>query len=804
MSLQPQETGATDGIDLPTVCILCSHNCGIRVDVSNGALRAVRADPTDPATRGYFCHKALSLPHYVAHAERLRFPLKRTASGFVGIGWDQAIAEIALSLRSLRQAHSPRSIALVGVGVQGNHLDWAYALGFLKALGSPWWFNAMAQEKTQHALIDRWMLKAPPTVYLHSDGERSEYLLVMGTNPLLSHRGRNPRDLLRQMHADPSRTLVVVDPRRTQTARLADLHLRVRPGGDAYLLLGVLAEIVRQELYDADFIRRRTRGSARLAARLRAIDPGEMAARAGIDREDLRGVASGFATADTAAVFWDLGVEQVPNSTLISYLIRVLLTLTGNLGSRGGNTFHSMFAPAYGPLLERNPYRAPVSGIQAIPAFGPFGMFSPNLLPEEIERDHRERIRAVIVEGANPLVNYSDSARYREAFDKLDLLVVIDPALTETARRAHYVLPTPVAYEKWEWSGFPKGYPEIFARIRPPVVAAPAEALPEAEIYARLVESLGIVPRPPRRLRRAAGTTRPDATRDRATRDRAGDLGYLATILIRAVVSSRAALGGTFARVLFWTYRTAGIRLPAPALASLWLTCHFVALTRRRDVLRSLGRQRRWCSPPRLGAQLFRKLLDNPQGVEVARLDPSRNLRQHCGFWDGRVRLAPRPLLRELERVLEDPPREDAEYPLLLFSGERRRWTANTILRNPAWRRGEGSHCTLRMNSEDARAAGVGSGDGTEDRVRLETRRGTVEIPLELDDRLPPGLVSAPNGFGTFYPDETTGELQAVGVNINSLTDAADRDPFTGIPFHKHVPCRVTRAGGGVGSSSGL
>ena len=149
--------------------------------------------------------------------------------------------------------------------------------------------------------------------------------------------------------------------------------------------------------------------------------------------------------------------------------------------------------------------------------------------------------------------------------------------------------------------------------------------------------------------------------------------------------------------------------------------------------------------------------------------------------------------MRELERVVEGPPpsREAAEYPLLLFSGERRKWTANTILRNPAWRRGKGPQCTLRMNLEDARAAGVDSGD----RVRLATRRGEVEIPVQVDDRLPPGLVSAPNGFGTFYPDETSGELRPVGVNINLLTDAANRDPFTGIPFHKHLPCRVTRAG---------
>src|SRR5262249_45338722 len=138
-------------------------------------------------------------------------------------------------------------------------------------------------------------------------------------------------------------------------------------------------------------------------------------------------------------------------------------------------------------------------------AIGNFPMFSPTLVPEEILADHPERLRALIVEGANPILSYSDAGRWREAREHLDLLVVIEPAMTETARLADYVLPTPVGYEKWEFAGFPKGYPEIFVQIRPPVVPGPPDALPEPEIYTRLAEAMGIFADPPALLHELAG-----------------------------------------------------------------------------------------------------------------------------------------------------------------------------------------------------------------------------------------------------------------------------------------------------------
>jgi anaerobic selenocysteine-containing dehydrogenase len=762
-----------DADDLATVCVLCSHNCGIRVDVRAGRITAVRADERNPITTGYICNKAMSVPFYVNHAQRVEHPLRRRADGsFERISWETAIGEIATKLAEIRAQHSARSIGLVGIGGQGNHMDAPYGLGFLRALGSKRWFNAFAQEKTQHNLMDQWMFDASPATNLHADMENARFLLVLGTNPRISNRGHNPTESFKHFADDPSRTMVVVDPRETETTRGAKRHLRVRPGSDGYLLLGMAAAIVKNELVDYELVRTRTAGFETLRDALAAIDLDEMARRCGIDTAALVETATELARAESAAIFYDLGVEQAPFSTLIAYLIRVLLTLTGNLGRPGGNIFmETLLPPVKDASRKREPERALVSGIPGIAALGNFAMFSPTLVPEEVLADHPERLRAIIVEGSNPLLSYSDTARWREAREKLDLLVVIEPAMTETAAVADYVLPTPVGYEKWEFANFPKGYPQIFVQFRPPVVPAPGEALPEPEIYARLAEAMGLFGEPPALLRELAAKAL-DA-------DGAGQ--FLAAAQELAASDPRLAKE----RTLFWSYRALAPHLPAPSLAALWLQCHLNAMLRSESVLRTLGE--RWSdkSPFEVGTELYRRVLDHPEGVEIARLDPERSFDDNVGFEDHRVRLAPEAMIDEIRRAAATPPATDPDYPFVLAAGLRTRRTANTIHRDPRWRKGRGPHCALNLSPADAKRLGVDEGTP----LRVSTRRGSLTMPAQIDAKLLPGHVWMPNGFGAVVADGSVD-----GANQNQLTDVADRDPFTGIPHHRYVLCQLERA----------
>ncbi|MCZ6782867.1 MAG: molybdopterin-dependent oxidoreductase, partial [Proteobacteria bacterium] len=455
---EPAATAAASARDLATACVICNHNCGIRVDVEDGRITAVRPDESSPITRGYMCNKGFSIPQYVEHADRLTEPLRRKSDGsFEAVSWEDALDEIAERLGEIHARHGGNAIGAVGLGGQANHLGPQYLIPMLEAMGSRRWFCAYAQEKTQHHLVEQWMFDAPPTQMFMSDAHHSDFLFCIGSNPKVSNLMRNYREAMARFGKDGGCRLVVADPRVSDTAKVADRHLQLRPGTDVYLLLGMAAEIVQRDLVDRAFIESGTHGYDRIRESLGGVDVDEMARRCGVDAAALRQTAQEFAAAERASVEAGLGSEQVRFSTLVSYLIRLILVLTNNAGRKGGNVWFGSFSPPErSPDRHQEPPRAFASGIQGVRALTPFHMFSPNLVPEEIMVDHPERLRAIVVENANPFVNYADSARWREARPRLELMVVLETAMTETARHADFVLPVPVSYAKWEFADFPR------------------------------------------------------------------------------------------------------------------------------------------------------------------------------------------------------------------------------------------------------------------------------------------------------------------------------------------------------------
>lgn len=769
---------ARSGEGLHTVCVLCSHNCGIQVDVEDGKIVKVRADESNPITQGYICNKAVTVDRYAHHKQRVEYPMRRKPDGsFERISWDTAVSEIGEKLAALRDEHGPRSLGLVGIGGQANHLDAPYASSFLRATGSRRWYNAFAQEKTQHMLVDQWMFDSPPTTFYHPDVDRATYLIVMGTNPRISNRGHNATETFKELSKKEDCKVVVLDPRETETTRGADEHIRVQPGSDAYFLLGMAATLVQRELYDVNFVAERTVGFHELRDELGRIDVSDMAARCGVTREDITRVASEFARAERSSIMFDLGVEQTRFSTLVSYLIHLNSVLSGHIGKPGTNGMIETFLPpTLSPGRHAEPERALASGIQAIRALGNAGMFSPTLVPEEVLLDHPERIRALIVEGSNPILSFSDANAWREAIDRLDLLVVVEPAFTETCRLADYVLPTPVGYEKWETALFPKRHPEIDVQVRPPILAGPEEALPEAEIYARIGEAMGILAPLPDEL---AEIAKPETAEARAA--------FLATAMgMLGDVEARGFNGES--QLLFWGYRAMGHHFPAPSLTAIFASSIANAMERTDSVVRAFGPEWAGKDPFTLGEEIFRRILAHPEGVTVAIADDSNSLDQYMGFEDKKIRVAPEAMVAEMKRALETRTNHD-EYPFVLASGLRTRWTANTIQRDPTWRKGQGPHCELHLHPEDAASLSVEKGDA----LRIETNRGSIVLPAAIDPKLRPGHVWMPNGFGVEYAETLDGERVTQGANCNEITDAADRDPITGCPHHRYVPVKLTR-----------
>ncbi len=466
-----------------TACILCECNCGIVVQLDNRKLAKIRGDKEHPASQGYTCNKALRLDHYQNNRARLTSPMRRCPDGsFEEIDWDTAIDGIAAAVKRIRDTYGGDKIFYYGGGGQGNHLGGAYSGAFLKAVGSRYRSNALAQEKTGEAWVDAHLTGG----HTRGEFEHAEVSVFVGKNPWMSQSFPRARTVLNEIAKDRHRSMIVIDPVLTDTAKMADFHLRVRPGTDAWCLASMAAVLVQEELCDEEFLARHVSGTDAVRRLLRDVPVEEYAGRCGVEAELLRAATRRIAAADSVAVFEDLGIQQAPNSTLCSYLNKLLWILTGNFAKRGGQHLHSNFGPLFRHATEVG--RTPVTGA---PVLG--GLVPSNVVPQEMLSDHPDRFRAMIVESSNPAHSLANSAGCREAFESLELLVVIDVAMTETARLADYVLPAASQFEKPEATFFNLEFPRNTFHLRRPLLEPLPGTLPEPEIWARLVRALGVV-----------------------------------------------------------------------------------------------------------------------------------------------------------------------------------------------------------------------------------------------------------------------------------------------------------------------
>jgi len=370
----------------------------------------------------------------------------------------------------------------------------------------------------------------------------------------------------------------------------------------------------------------------------------------------------------------------------------------------------------------------------------------------------------MIVESANPAHSLADSSRMREALSSLDTLVVIDIAMTETARLANYILPTPTQYEKAEATFFNFEFPANYFHLRHPLFEAPEGVLSEAEIHARLCEALGAYTEEDLAPLHAAAAESREAFIP----------AFFGTVLTNPKLAP-------YAPVIL--YRTLGPHLPAglQAGAVVWGIAHQFAAA-YPDSLRRAGFEGKGFEGPE---RLFDAILENPSGV-IYSLDEFDESWKRIKTAGGKFHAAIPELLDELESLrTQEAGTGDRAFPFVLSAGERRSFTANTILRDPAWRKKDigGS---LRINADDAAQLGVTDGD----RVRLTTKRASVEVPVEVSGMMQPGHVSLPNGLGVDHADNG-GERVQTGIAPNELTASEDRDWLAGTPWHKHVPARI-------------
>ena len=746
-----------------SACNLCYINCGVELAVAGLGADArvvkVRGDRDNPRSQGYLCNKAQAIPSYVHHRDRLTAPLRRRADGsYEVIDWETAIREIAQRLRAVVDAHGGKSLAMFGGGGQGNHAGGSYGIGFMRALGSRTVFNALSQEKTG----DFWLnghIYGSQLCHTAEDIHRCDLLLVIGANPRLAHGFTNARDQLNGMRKDPQRKLVVIDPRRTETADAADLHIALRPGTDAFLLGALLAELQRRNAFDDRFLAERATGVDEVKAALAEVPVAAWLAAADVAAADFERLVQMVVDARAMVVRVELGIQQGLNSTLNSYLEKLLYLMTGHFGRAGTHWLHSWLAPLWG--------NSPGARHFATNAEVICGLLSPNVFPDAVLTDHPERLRALWVDSSNPVNTAADTARVLAAMKALDLIVVVDVAFTETAAQAHYVLPASSQYEKCEFTLFNFEVPTNYFHVRAPVLQPLAGTLSEPEIYGRLARAMELMPSD-------------DMLAE--LRSKAQDPAAFGAAFATALAADRnvSKLGG---QVL---YETLGPTLPdgTAAAAPLWQACHRLAKMQPHAVRLALQAEAS-VDPPDLGERLFRRVIGARSGAAFTVHATPWELIEHL---DHKVHLAvPKMLdwLRQLDPAAVGP---HPDWPFVLSAGQRRLNNANQILRDPG-SRAKDPDGALYIHPQDLEALGASD----QAAIVVETSRAKIVVRAKSTDSMRRGHVALPHGYGQQHPTEQ-GHRIVVGPAINWLTDGQNRDRVADTPHHKYVPVRLYAA----------
>ncbi|OBJ31758.1 molybdopterin-dependent oxidoreductase [Mycolicibacter heraklionensis] len=423
-------------------CTLCEAHCGIRITVTDAKVSRIQGNPDDVFSHGYICPKATAMGGLHDDPDRLRTPMRRVGDAFEPVSWPEALTDIGTRLRRIRKVHGKQAVGMY-LGNPAAHSSAAiYGLLLRAALMTPNFFSASSIDQMPHEFA-AWKVFGSNVLIPITDIDRTQRLVILGANPAVSNGSLSVMPgAKRRIKAvrDRGGTVVVIDPRRTETAKLADAHVAVRPGGDLYLLLGMLHVLINENLCDTAAIARQSVGLPQLRRLVADASPEAVAARAGVDAQTIYALARDHAAADSAALYCRIGICHQEAGTLVSWLVMVINAVTGNLDRAGGTMFSTpaadvprvaKYIPAgYGAWTDRSGHYKSFRG--ELPAV---------VMADEILAAGEGQIKAMITCAGNPVSSIPQKGRLDQAMASLDLYVAIDMYVTETSRHADYILP---------------------------------------------------------------------------------------------------------------------------------------------------------------------------------------------------------------------------------------------------------------------------------------------------------------------------------------------------------------------------
>lgn len=734
------------------VCPFCEATCGVTIEVADGAIVKVRGDRDDPFSRGFICPKAYALKELHDDPERLRRPLKRTPGGWQEISWTQAYREIAARLLPIRKQYGPDAIGMYAGNPLVHDLAFLYLPVLGRALGSRNVFNAGAIDTLPKEVQTGLMFGGPfPATIPVPDIDRTKYLLIVGANPAVSHGS------LMTMPDAPGRLknviarggkVAVIDPRRTETARLASEHHFIRPGTDAAFLLAMVHTLFEERLIRLGAAAGIVNGLDSLQHSVGDFTPEAVANYCGISAAHIRRIAREFSASDGAACYGRLGTCVQKFGTLASWGVELMNILTGNLDRAGGVMFPRAAAPVTALAgtrpFELDRWKTRVSGQ---PRVG--GMNPSSAMAEEMLTPGAGQVRAMILLMTNPLRSAANSRELEAAFAGLECLVAVDFYLNETTRHADFILPTPSPAEQpnYEFGLYHLSVRNI-AKWSWAAVSASSDSPPAWEVMLQI----------------GAGLL---GLEGRATKE-VDDMMF-AQVAQTAVKRNRHWEGLSVEEVVLSLAESTG---PERVI----------------DMLLRLGPYGDGFGRNPSGLTLGR-VKDAPHGIDLGPLEP--RLGEILNTPSGKVELAPNLMMNDLPRLRDHIAGSAASEEEMLLVGRRNLRTSNSFMHNlPALVKGR-NPCTLQVSPHDAARMGIADGSA----ARVTSRVGSVIAPVEVTADLMPGVVSLPHGWGHDVEETRLSVAKAhSGVNTNFLTDNQAYDSASGTAVLFGTPVTVEPA----------
>jgi anaerobic selenocysteine-containing dehydrogenase len=431
-------------------CNLCEAICGLEIRVADGKITSIRGDDNDPVSKGHICPKGVALQDIHNDPDRLLTPRKRTAKGWQEISWRQAFNEVTLELKRVSRTHGSQAIATyLGNPTVHNLQAMLYGPMFFRTLRTSNRFSATSVDQLPEQLVSLLMFGHSLLIPL-PDIDRTKFHIIFGANPVVSNGSlMTAPGITRRLKSIGKQggQLVVIDPRRTETAAIADRHLFIRPGSDVYMLLAMLQVVFEEGLHDPGTVKDFCRGMDVIETAVAPFTPEDMQGITGVGAGDVRSLVRDFCRAECACCYGRIGVSTQKYGSLTQWLINVFNIVTGNLDKPGGTMFSQPAIDILSPVPRgKKGFADRFTRVRQLPNFN--GEFPVAALAEEILTPGDGQIRALVCHAGNPALSTPNGRQLETALQTLDFMVSIDFYLNETSRYANIILPPTSALER--------------------------------------------------------------------------------------------------------------------------------------------------------------------------------------------------------------------------------------------------------------------------------------------------------------------------------------------------------------------